>query len=144
MCVEGCACFDLSESSNHFYNSSEHFKLKQLKNYCHLYFLLFETVSCIELELFSWNSCFDCRNSKKSKRMSNSTLQKEVIGISKSGETHSLAELVGKEWLLLDSHWSLQLQTCSGDEGYLLELVGGSRIVSVHPLHLTIFFLKTG
>ncbi|OIT19738.1 PREDICTED: glycine-rich domain-containing protein 2-like isoform X1 [Nicotiana attenuata] len=73
------------------------------------------------------------RNSKKSKRMSNSTLQKEVIGISKSGETHSLAELVGKEWLLLDSHWSLQLQTCSGDEGYLLELVGGSRIVKFFP-----------
>ncbi|KAJ8567403.1 hypothetical protein K7X08_019611 [Anisodus acutangulus] len=59
--------------------------------------------------------------------MSDSTLQKELIGINKAGETHTLAELVGKEWLLLDSRWSLQFQTCSGNDGYLLALVGGSR-----------------
>ncbi|KAK4367906.1 hypothetical protein RND71_011698 [Anisodus tanguticus] len=69
----------------------------------------------------------DTGNSNKSKRMGDSTLQKELIGINKAGETHTLAELVGKEWLLLDSRWSLQFQTCSGDDGYLLALVGGSR-----------------
>jgi len=69
-------------------------------------------------------------------------LQKELIGINKAGETHTLAELVGKEWLLLDSHWSLKFQTCSGDDGYLLELVGGSRIVSVHPLFLANFIIN--
>ncbi|XP_059293434.1 glycine-rich domain-containing protein 2-like [Lycium ferocissimum] len=73
------------------------------------------------------------RNSKISKRMSDSTLQKELIGINKAGETHTLAKLVGKAWLLMDSHWSLQFQTCSGDDGYLLELVGGSRIIKFFP-----------
>lgn len=73
------------------------------------------------------------RNSKKSRRVSGSILQKKVIGIDKAGETHTLAELVGKEWLILDSHWSLQFQTCCGDDGYLLELVGGSRIVKFFP-----------
>lgn len=76
--------------------------------------------------------------------MSGSILQKELVGINKAGETHTLAELVGKEWLLLDSRWSLQFQTCRDDDGYLLELVGDSRIVSVHPLLLSIFFLKRG
>ncbi|MCD9645479.1 hypothetical protein HAX54_034440 [Datura stramonium] len=73
------------------------------------------------------------RNSKKSKRTSDSPLQKELIGINKDGETHTLAKLVGKEWLLLDSRWSLQFQTCSGDDGYLLELIGGSRTVKFFP-----------
>ncbi|CAN4083108.1 unnamed protein product [Withania somnifera] len=83
------------------------------------------------------------RNSKKSRRMSGSILQKKLIGINKAGETHTLAELVGKEWLLLDSHWSLQFQTCSGDDSYLLELVGGSRIVSVQSTTPFNSFLKT-
>ncbi|KAJ8544844.1 hypothetical protein K7X08_017427 [Anisodus acutangulus] len=64
------------------------------------------------------------RDSKKSKGKNDSTLHKEVIGISKSGEVHSLAELVGKEWLLLDAQWSLQLQTSSSDDGHLFELTG--------------------
>lgn len=74
--------------------------------------------------------------------MNGSILQKELISINKAGETHTLAELVGKEWLLLDSLWSLKFQTCCGDDGYLLELVGSSRIVSVHPLLLPNFFCK--
>lgn len=73
------------------------------------------------------------RNSRKSKRLNGSISQKELIGINKAGETHTLAELVGKEWLLLDSHWSLKFQACSGDDGYLLELVAASRIVKFFP-----------
>ncbi|XP_015065966.1 glycine-rich domain-containing protein 1 [Solanum pennellii] len=73
------------------------------------------------------------RKSKKSRRMNGSILQKELISINKAGETHTLAELVGKEWLLLDSLWSLKFQTCSGDDGYLLELVDSSRIVKFFP-----------
>lgn len=65
--------------------------------------------------------------------MNGSILQKELISINKAGETHTLAELVGKEWLLLDSLWSLKFQTCCGDDGYLLELVGSSRIVKFFP-----------
>ncbi|KAK4360589.1 hypothetical protein RND71_019541 [Anisodus tanguticus] len=61
------------------------------------------------------------RDLKKSKGKIDS---KEVIGISKSGEVHSLAELVGKEWLLLDAQWSLQLQISSSDDGHLFELAG--------------------
>ncbi|XP_049375148.1 glycine-rich domain-containing protein 2-like isoform X1 [Solanum verrucosum] len=64
------------------------------------------------------------RDSKKSKGETDSTLHKEVVGISKSSEVHSLAELVGKEWLLLDAQWSLQLQTSSSDDGHLFELAG--------------------
>ncbi|CAN4090556.1 unnamed protein product [Withania somnifera] len=64
------------------------------------------------------------RDSKKSRGKSDSTLHKEVIGISKSGEVHSLAELVGKEWFLLDAQWSLQLQASSCDDGHLFELAG--------------------
>ncbi|KAG5621273.1 hypothetical protein H5410_006491 [Solanum commersonii] len=64
------------------------------------------------------------RDSKKSKGETDSTLHKEVVGVSKSSEVHSLAELVGKEWLLLDAQWSLQLQTSSSDDGHLFELAG--------------------
>ncbi|KAF3682726.1 putative transcription factor bHLH93-like [Capsicum annuum] len=64
------------------------------------------------------------RDLKKSKGKNDSTLRKEVIGISRSGEVHSLAELVGEEWLLLDAQWSLQLQTSSSDDGHLFELAG--------------------
>ncbi|CAN4079865.1 unnamed protein product [Withania somnifera] len=72
------------------------------------------------------------RNSKKSKRTSDSILQKELIGINKADETYTLAKLEGKEWLL-DSHWSLHFQTCSDYDGYLLELVGVSSIVKFFP-----------
>lgn len=83
-----------------------------------------------------------CRDSKKSKGRNDSALHKEVIGISKSGEVHSLAELVGKECLLLDAQWSLQLQISSSNDGHLFELAG-DRNVSVYllPLPFTIVTL---
>lgn len=80
------------------------------------------------------------RDLKKSKGKNDSTLRKEVIGISRSGEVHSLAELVGEEWLLLDAQWSLQLQTSSSDDGHLFELAG-HRNVSVYLLPLPFCFL---
>lgn len=89
------------------------------------------------LKFCSW---LHCRDSKKSKGETDSTLHKEVVGVSKFGEVHSLAELVGKEWLLLGAQWSLQLQTSSCDDGQLFELAG-QRNVSVY-LSLLPFFVK--
>uniref|UniRef100_A0A5B7BIP7 Glycine-rich domain-containing protein 1 n=1 Tax=Davidia involucrata TaxID=16924 RepID=A0A5B7BIP7_DAVIN len=64
------------------------------------------------------------RDFKKAKERDNSILRREVIGITQSGETHTLAEFVGTEWSLIDSQWSLQLQKKFNKDGHLFELMG--------------------
>lgn len=54
--------------------------------------------------------------------------RKEVIGITLSGETRTLAEFVGTGWSLMDSRWSLHLQKKSGDDGHLFELMGSRKV----------------
>lgn len=51
-----------------------------------------------------------------------------MIGITFSGEIHTLAEFVGTAWSLVDSQWSLHLQKKSGDNGHLFELMGSRKV----------------
>ncbi|KAL2939092.1 Glycine-rich domain-containing protein 1 [Bienertia sinuspersici] len=51
-------------------------------------------------------------------------LLKEVLHITDSGETHTLAEFHGKEWLIKGSHGSLKLHCTSGNDGHFFELLG--------------------
>ncbi|KAL2926198.1 Glycine-rich domain-containing protein 2 [Bienertia sinuspersici] len=48
----------------------------------------------------------------------------EVLHITDSGETHTLAEFHGKEWLIKGSHGSLKLHCTSGNDGHFFELLG--------------------
>jgi hypothetical protein len=69
-----------------------------------------------------------CRDSKNDRARENCVPRKEVIGITFSGETRTLAEFVGTGWSLMDSHWSLHLQKKSGDDGHLFELMGSRKV----------------
>ncbi|XP_059644981.1 glycine-rich domain-containing protein 1 [Cornus florida] len=72
------------------------------------------------------------RDFKKAKEENNSISRKEVIGITKSGETCTLAEFVGTEWSLIDSQWSLQLQENFNKDGHLFELMGPRMVKLFH------------
>ena len=54
----------------------------------------------------------------------NSISRKEVVGITKYGEEHILAEFISTAWSLMDSQWSLQLQKIPNKDGHLFELTG--------------------
>lgn len=64
------------------------------------------------------------RSLKKDKLKENSSPMKEVTAIMKSGKEDRLAEFLGTRWSILDSQWSLLIQTNSTEEDYLCELVG--------------------
>lgn len=66
----------------------------------------------------------------KDKVKENCIPRKEVIGITTSGETLTLAEAAGTGWSLMDSQWSLCLQKKSSLDGHLFELMG-SRMVCI-------------
>ena len=68
------------------------------------------------------------------KRADNELLKKEVIGITESGETRTLAKLVGTKWSLIDSSWSVRILT-SVDIGVPFFELTGHRTV-----RLTWFF----
>ncbi|KAK4585024.1 hypothetical protein RGQ29_022620 [Quercus rubra] len=68
----------------------------------------------------------------KDKVKENCIPRKEVIGITTSGETLTLAEAAGTGWSLMDSQWSLYLQKKSSLDGHLFELIG-SRMVKFFP-----------
>ncbi|XP_030974427.1 glycine-rich domain-containing protein 1 [Quercus lobata] len=68
----------------------------------------------------------------KDKVKENCIPRKEVIGITTSGETLTLAEAAGTGWSLMDSQWSLYLQKKSSLDGHLFELMG-SRMVKIFP-----------
>ncbi|GLU13370.1 hypothetical protein SLE2022_300080 [Rubroshorea leprosula] len=72
------------------------------------------------------------RELTEAKKKQNCTSRKQVIGITKCGETHILAEFTGTFWLLMDSQWCLQHQEKASENGDLLELIG-SRMVKVYP-----------
>ncbi|GMY12340.1 glycine-rich domain-containing protein 1 [Fagus crenata] len=72
------------------------------------------------------------RESKKEKAKEKCIPRKEVVGIMSSGETCTLAEVVGTGWSLMDSQWSLHLQKKSSVDGPLFELKG-SRMVKFFP-----------
>lgn len=47
-------------------------------------------------------------------------LRKELIGITKVGETVVLGQFLGSEWSLMDSQWSLKLQQNEKDANLVL------------------------
>ncbi|KAF9667563.1 hypothetical protein SADUNF_Sadunf15G0036300 [Salix dunnii] len=64
------------------------------------------------------------RNSTKAKEKERSTLNQQVTGVMKTGETCILADFVGTRWCLMDSQWYLELKMKSNEDGYLFELTG--------------------
>nr|XP_017218219.1 PREDICTED: glycine-rich domain-containing protein 1-like isoform X1 [Daucus carota subsp. sativus]XP_017218220.1 PREDICTED: glycine-rich domain-containing protein 1-like isoform X1 [Daucus carota subsp. sativus] len=72
------------------------------------------------------------RDNRKLKRADNELLKKEVIGITESGETRTLAKLVGTKWSLIDSSWSVRILT-SVDIGVPFFELTGHRTVRYFP-----------
>ncbi|OMP01665.1 hypothetical protein COLO4_11678 [Corchorus olitorius] len=70
------------------------------------------------------------RESEKAEMKENCPLRKQVIGITKDGETHTLAEFVGARWCLMDSKWILQHSEEVSENGHLFDLKG-NRMVKV-------------
>ncbi|KAL2938938.1 Glycine-rich domain-containing protein 2 [Bienertia sinuspersici] len=54
----------------------------------------------------------------------NPSLLKEVLHVTDFGDTHTLAEFHGNEWVIKGSHGSLKLHCTSGNDGHLFELLG--------------------
>ncbi|XP_022751143.1 glycine-rich domain-containing protein 1-like [Durio zibethinus] len=70
------------------------------------------------------------RESGKAKIKENCLSRKQVIGITKHGETHAVAEFVGTHWSLMDSQWVLQLSEEVSENGHLFD-IKGNRMVKV-------------
>ncbi|KAJ0040712.1 hypothetical protein Pint_27773 [Pistacia integerrima] len=68
------------------------------------------------------------RDSRNEKAKDNCTQRKQVIGITKSGETRPLADMVEIGWSLMDSHSCLQLKKTSSKEYHIFELIGNRMI----------------
>ncbi|XP_019173075.1 PREDICTED: glycine-rich domain-containing protein 2 isoform X2 [Ipomoea nil] len=68
------------------------------------------------------------RDFNKSKGKSDSVLRQEVIAVTKSGETRTLAEFVGTEWSLIDAQWSISFHNNQNGDGHLLKLTGPRNI----------------
>ncbi|XP_021275382.1 glycine-rich domain-containing protein 1-like [Herrania umbratica] len=68
--------------------------------------------------------------SGKAKMKGNWLSGKQVIGTTKHGETHALAEFVGTRWSLMDSQWVLQHSAEVSENGHLFDLKG-NRMVKV-------------
>lgn len=74
--------------------------------------------------------CYGYRDLKTVKERNDKFPRKEVIGITESGETRTLAKFLGAEWSLMDSQWSAQLPKNTNIEGHFFELMG-HRMVSI-------------
>ncbi|KAM7275109.1 hypothetical protein ACFE04_016975 [Oxalis oulophora] len=72
------------------------------------------------------------RESAQAKSREGSFPTKQVVGITKSDETHTLAEFDGTKWSLMYSDGCLQLQKKAKEEGYVLELAG-NRMLKIFP-----------
>ncbi|XWS29628.1 hypothetical protein CRYUN_Cryun24cG0045700 [Craigia yunnanensis] len=70
------------------------------------------------------------RESGKAKMKENCLSRKHVIGITKCGETHAVAEFLGTHWSLMDSQWVLQHSEEVSENGHLFDLEG-NRMVKV-------------
>ncbi|EOX91856.1 Uncharacterized protein TCM_000919 [Theobroma cacao] len=68
--------------------------------------------------------------SGKAKMKGSCLSRKQVIGTTKHGETHALAEFVGTRWSLMDSQWVLQHSEEVSEHGHLFDLKG-NRMVKV-------------
>ncbi|VFQ99976.1 unnamed protein product [Cuscuta campestris] len=66
------------------------------------------------------------RDSHESKGNPDSMLRQEVVAVTKSGETCTLAEFQGTEWSLIDAEWSVcfHKQGDGHEDGHLLKLSG--------------------
>lgn len=85
---------------------------------------MFDTLPCYsnpELFEIAW---LYYRDFNKSKGKSDSMLRQEVIAVTKSGETRTLAEFVGTEWSLIDAQWSICFHNNQNGDGHLLKLTG--------------------
>lgn len=53
---------------------------------------------------------------------------KEVVGLMKSGETHTLAEFMENGWSVLENLWLFHLPNKSTNDGHLFELTGAKTV----------------
>lgn len=73
------------------------------------------------------------RDSKNATAGDTPVSTREVIGVTKSLETITLAESADNGWSLLDNDWRLKLEKKSGKDGHLFELMGNT-MVSIYIL----------
>ncbi|XP_038997497.1 glycine-rich domain-containing protein 2-like isoform X4 [Hibiscus syriacus] len=71
------------------------------------------------------------RESGMAKMKESSLSRKQVIGISKHGETLTVAEFLGTHWSLMNSQWVLQHSDEADENGHLFDLKG-NRMVCIH------------
>ncbi|GMI67977.1 GLYCINE RICH DOMAIN PROTEIN 2 [Hibiscus trionum] len=70
------------------------------------------------------------RESGMAKMKEDGLSRKQVIGITKHGETHTVAEFLGTHWSLMNSQWVLQHSDKDSENGPLFDL-NGNRMVKV-------------
>ncbi|XVE86905.1 hypothetical protein DITRI_Ditri18aG0073200 [Diplodiscus trichospermus] len=70
------------------------------------------------------------RESGKAKMKENYHSRRQVIGITKQGKTHTVAEFMGTHWSLMDSRWVLRHSEEASENGHLFDLQG-NRMVKV-------------
>ncbi|CAN1184389.1 40S ribosomal protein S4 [Linum perenne] len=64
------------------------------------------------------------RDSKQTKENEKRAPMKQVIWLMDSGETQTVAEFSDSQWSLMDSQWSLRLQSKSNKDGLVAEMIG--------------------
>ncbi|KAK2981710.1 hypothetical protein RJ640_005962 [Escallonia rubra] len=68
------------------------------------------------------------RHAKKQDGSNKGSSKKEVIGMTRSGETCVLADFIRERWFLMGSQWFSQLQRKDNKEHHIFELVGGKKM----------------
>lgn len=73
----------------------------------------------------------------KHKVKDDSGSRKQVIGMTESGETHTVAELIGTCWSLLSSRWFLKCNNNAGADDHLYEIISGNKMVCYSSFFIT-------
>lgn len=60
------------------------------------------------------------RKLKRTKSTDNKLVTKEILGLTKAGETLHVGQFIGREWSLLNSVWSLKPENNNKDSSLLL------------------------
>uniref|UniRef100_A0A2P2LCG4 Glycine-rich domain-containing protein 1 n=1 Tax=Rhizophora mucronata TaxID=61149 RepID=A0A2P2LCG4_RHIMU len=81
------------------------------------------------------------RDSTEVKTKHQGIAKKDVIGLTESGDTHTLAEFRGAKWSLMNSQWCLQRTKKFSEYDHLFELVG-HRMVALCCLSLVPFIIS--
>ncbi|KAG5064015.1 hypothetical protein AAZX31_02G203400 [Glycine max] len=79
------------------------------------------------------NEIIHIQKGNLSNEKTKSSINKEVIGRTASGETHLLAELKGTMWSMMNSDWMLQIKKTSAEDHKRVFELTGTRKVIIFP-----------